>query len=189
MISGRTRWGNLTTALSESAAQKWVPGGMSFQAEVPPKIIGRGAVGFRRVDYDRAMSRDGELKMQDLAASVQDRVLSVVRSVLEQSAITADLHAEARLVDIGLGSVDMVALMLKVEAEFDLTLPEPEITPENFESVKTLELMILNQLRPRAGFGEGAGADGPQPAPTQNNQNGQNGRCLIFGNLAKPHPQ
>jgi acyl carrier protein len=89
--------------------------------------------------------------MQDLAASVQDRVLCVVRSILEQNAITADVHAESRLVDIGLGSMDMVALMLKVEAEFDLTLPQPEITPENFQSVKTLEILILNQLGPGAG--------------------------------------
>jgi acyl carrier protein len=47
--------------------------------------------------------------------------------------------------------MDMVALMLKVEAEFDLTLPQPEITPENFQSVKTLERLILNQLGPGAG--------------------------------------
>jgi acyl carrier protein len=38
----------------------------------------------------------------------------------------------------------MVTLMLKVEAEFDLTLPRPEITPENFQSMKTLGLMIVN---------------------------------------------
>ena len=86
--------------------------------------------------------------MQYVSASVQDRVLFVVRSVLEQNSIKADVHPESRLVDIGLDSMDMVALMLKVEAEFDLTLPQPEITPENFQSVKTLELMILNQLGP-----------------------------------------
>ena len=89
--------------------------------------------------------------MQDFAASVQERVLSVVRNVLEQNAIIADVHPESRLVDIGLDSMDMVALMLKVEAEFDLTLPQPEITPENFQSVKTLEVMILSQLGPGAG--------------------------------------
>jgi acyl carrier protein len=88
------------------------------------------------------------VEMQDLAASVQDRVLSVVRIVLQENAIIADVHPESRLVDIGLDSMDMVALMLKVEAEFDLTLPQPEITPENFQSVKTMELMILNQLGP-----------------------------------------
>ena len=89
--------------------------------------------------------------MQAFTASVQDRVLSVFRSVLEQNAITSDVHPESRLVDIGLDSMDMVALMLKVEAEFDLTLPQPEITPENFQSVKTLELMIRNQLGPGEG--------------------------------------
>ena len=90
-------------------------------------------------------------QMQYVSASVQDRVLFVVRSVLEQNSIKADVHPESRLVDIGLDSMDMVALMLKVEAEFDLTLPQPEITPENFQSVKTLERMILNQLGPGAG--------------------------------------
>jgi acyl carrier protein len=89
--------------------------------------------------------------MLDFTASVQDRVLSVLRRILEENAIIADVQPDSRLVDIGLDSMDMVALMLKVEAEFDLTLPQPEITPENFQSVKTLEVMILNQLGPGAG--------------------------------------
>ncbi|KRR16766.1 acyl carrier protein [Bradyrhizobium lablabi] len=89
--------------------------------------------------------------MQYVNPSVRDRVLFVVRSVLEQNAIKADIHPESRLVDIGLDSMDMVALMLKVEAEFDLILPQPEITPENFQSVRTLEVMILNQLGPGTG--------------------------------------
>jgi acyl carrier protein len=90
-------------------------------------------------------------EMQYVNPSVRDRVLFVVRSVLEQNAIKADIHPESRLVDIGLDSMDMVALMLKVEAEFDLILPQPEITPENFQSVRTLEVMILNQLGPGTG--------------------------------------
>ena len=89
--------------------------------------------------------------VQYVSASVQDRVLFVIRSVLEQNSIKVDVQPESRLVDIGLDSMDMVALMLKVEAEFDLTLPQPEITPENFQSVKSLEQMILNQLGPAAG--------------------------------------
>ena len=93
----------------------------------------------------------GGVEMQYVSASVQDRVLFVVRSILEQNSIAADVHPGSRLVDLGLDSTDMVALMLKVEAEFDLTLPQPEITPENFQSVKSLEQMILNQLVPAAG--------------------------------------
>ena len=52
--------------------------------------------------------------------------------------------------DVGLTSMDMVNLMLGVEAEFDFTIPQDEITPENFQSVKTLELMIASQLQPEA---------------------------------------
>jgi acyl carrier protein len=51
--------------------------------------------------------------------------------------------------------MDMVELMLKVEAEFDLTLPQPEITPENFQSVKTLEVM-MKRLEQRCFFGNPA---------------------------------
>jgi len=43
--------------------------------------------------------------------------------------------------------MDMVNLMLGVEAEFDFTIPQSEITPENFQSVETLERMVAKQLR------------------------------------------
>jgi acyl carrier protein len=51
-------------------------------------------------------------------------------------------------VDVGLTSMDMVNLMLGIEAEFDFTIPQSEVTPENFQSVKTLELMVMGQLQP-----------------------------------------
>ncbi|MDA9435447.1 phosphopantetheine-binding protein [Bradyrhizobium sp. CCBAU 51627] len=89
--------------------------------------------------------------MHDLTANIQSRVLSVVRSILRQNEITADVHPESRLVDIGLSSMGMVELMLKVEAEFDLILPQFAITPENFQSVRTMERMIRNQLGPGSG--------------------------------------
>jgi acyl carrier protein len=86
--------------------------------------------------------------MQTFGADVQDRVLALVKAILVQNSIAAEVDAESRLVDIGLTSMDMVNLMLSVEAEFDFTIPQGEITPENFQSVKTLELMIVSQLQP-----------------------------------------
>jgi acyl carrier protein len=85
--------------------------------------------------------------MQTFDANVRDRILGLVKAILEQNAIVAELHPESRLVDVGLTSMDMVNLMLSVEAEFDFTLPQDQITPENFQSVNTLELMIVHQLR------------------------------------------
>src|SRR5580692_12182270 len=88
--------------------------------------------------------------MQAFNADVQNRVLALVKAILEQNAMAAEIDPESRLVDVGLTSMDMVNLMLGVEAEFDFTIPQSEITPENFQSIKTLELMILNQLPSQA---------------------------------------
>jgi len=94
-----------------------------------------------------------ELKMQAFNphvfnANVGDRILALVKAILEQNAIAADVQPDSRLVDVGLTSMDMVNLMLSVEAEFDFTIPQDQITPENFQSVKTLEAMIAGQLQP-----------------------------------------
>ena len=85
--------------------------------------------------------------MQDFGIDAQTRILALVKSILQQNAMTAEVGPQTRLVDAGLTSMDMGNLMLAVEAEFDFTIPQSEITPENFRSVDTLERMITNQLR------------------------------------------
>ena len=87
--------------------------------------------------------------MLTISADIQKRIIALVRSILEQNAITAEVNAETLLVDVGLTSMDMVNLMLAVEAEFDFTIPQSEITPENFQSVKTLEQMVVAQREPK----------------------------------------
>jgi acyl carrier protein len=74
----------------------------------------------------------------------------LVKAILEQNEIAAEVAPEARLVDVGLTSMDMVNLMLGVEAEFDFTIPQDQITPENFKSVETLERTITGELRQAA---------------------------------------
>jgi len=86
--------------------------------------------------------------MQTSNLETQDRIVKVVRSILEDNGIEGEIGVESLLVDLGLTSMDMVDLMLGVEAEFDLTIPQAEITPENFRSVKTLEQMLIAQLEP-----------------------------------------
>jgi acyl carrier protein len=77
---------------------------------------------------------------------VQTRLLALVKSILAQNAIAADLDEATLLVDVGLTSMDMVNLMLAVEAEFDFTIPQSEITPENFQSVETLNRLVVSEL-------------------------------------------
>jgi acyl carrier protein len=92
-----------------------------------------------------------EMEMRTGNGDIQNRVIAIVKSILAQNAIAAEIDADSLLVDVGLNSVDMVNLMLGVEAEFDFTIPQTDITPENFQSVKTLQQMIVAQLRPGIG--------------------------------------
>jgi acyl carrier protein len=90
---------------------------------------------------------NGKLKMNAVDFDVRNRVLALVKTILRQNAIAAEVDAESLLIDVGLTSMDMVNLMLGVEAEFDFTIPQNEITPENFQSVTSLERMIAAQLQ------------------------------------------
>jgi acyl carrier protein len=88
--------------------------------------------------------------MQSFEADVHNRVAALVAAILAQNALPTELAPDAKLVDSGLTSMDMVNLMLSVEAEFDFTIPQAEITPENFQSVETLRRMVITQLQPTA---------------------------------------
>jgi acyl carrier protein len=94
------------------------------------------------------LTRPGKLKMETSNANIEYRILVLVKLLLKQNSIAAEFSPESRLVDVGLTSMDMVNLMLGVESEFDFTIPQSEITPENFQSVKTLERMVVSQLKP-----------------------------------------
>ena len=88
--------------------------------------------------------------MQAFDTELRNRIIKLVKSILDQNALSAEITAQAKLVDVGLTSMDMVNLMLGVEAEFDFTIPQSEITPENFQSVETLERMVATQLQSAA---------------------------------------
>lgn len=62
--------------------------------------------------------------MQAFNTDVRNRIIKLVKGILEQNALAADVTPQAKLVDVGLTSMDMVNLMLGVEAEFDFTIPQ-----------------------------------------------------------------
>jgi len=85
--------------------------------------------------------------MQGFDIETRNRIVALVKAILDQNSVSVELHPETRLVDIGLTSMDMVNLMLAIEAEFDFMIPQHLITPENFQSVATLERLVAGQLR------------------------------------------
>lgn len=70
------------------------------------------------------------------------RVAALVTALVAPKGMTREVGADERLVDAGLTSMDMVNLMLAVEAEFDLMIPPNEITPGNFRSIATIEALV-----------------------------------------------
>ena len=71
-----------------------------------------------------------------------ERVLGIVQALLAKRSIVKPVAVEDDLREIGISSLDMVSLMLSVESEFDVTIPEPEMTPMNFRSVASIDALL-----------------------------------------------
>jgi acyl carrier protein len=78
--------------------------------------------------------------------AIRDRLLRLVGHILGKPEAADSLSAEARLSELGMSSIKMVNLMLAVETEFDLTIPQSDITPDNFRSVASVEALLARLL-------------------------------------------
>ena len=74
-------------------------------------------------------------------------VTDVVRRIFDARAIARPVQPHDDLREAGLTSLDMVSLVLSVESEFDVKIPERDITPTNFRSVVTIETLIVRLRR------------------------------------------
>ena len=74
-------------------------------------------------------------------------VADVVRRILDAREIAQPVKPHDDLREAGLTSLDMVSLVLSVESEFGVKIPEREITPTNFRSIATIETLVARLLR------------------------------------------
>ena len=88
-------------------------------------------------------------QMSTMQASTREQISDVVRRLLADRGITRSFGAQEELREVGLTSLDMVNLVLAVEAALEVGVPEAEITPANFRSVATIETLIAG-LRHRS---------------------------------------
>lgn len=70
------------------------------------------------------------------------RIGSVVGEVLSKHGVVGPVAPDADLGRLGMTSIDMVELMLGVEAEFDVAIPADEITLQNFSSVSSIATLV-----------------------------------------------
>src|SRR5262245_32388180 len=80
---------------------------------------------------------------------IRERVLGLVRDILERRSVGREILDDDDLRDAGLNSLDMVNLMLAVEAEFDLKIPDADMTLRNFRSVSAIDALVAALLRAR----------------------------------------
>lgn len=81
--------------------------------------------------------------MLDVSKDDTVRTLSaIVARIAEQHDVRNSIGPCDSLVDRGLTSMAMVDLMLAVEASFDVTIPQRELSPANFESIASLARLL-----------------------------------------------
>lgn len=83
-----------------------------------------------------------------LRAELRERLLALVGQILDSPAAVQALGPEDRLSEAGMSSIKMVNLMLALESEFDLSIPQQDITPDNFRSLRSVEALLERLLKP-----------------------------------------
>lgn len=71
------------------------------------------------------------------------RIAALVRNLLVKHDIHVEPATGADLRQAGLTSLDMVNLTLAVEGEFDIFIPAEQMTPEHFQSIATIEALVV----------------------------------------------
>jgi acyl carrier protein len=72
-----------------------------------------------------------------------DRIVALVGGFLENAPV---LPRNKDLQELGLTSMQMVNLMLSIEAEFDLTIPSSKLIPANFRTIENIEALLRDLL-------------------------------------------
>jgi acyl carrier protein len=78
--------------------------------------------------------------------STHARIVTLIERILERPAGSAPIPPSARMNELGMSSMKMISLMLAIEVEFNLAIPQSDITPDNFESVASVEATVNRLL-------------------------------------------
>jgi acyl carrier protein len=76
-----------------------------------------------------------------------ERVTQLVRQLMAKRSIDRSVGYDDVLSECGLSSLDTVNLMLAVETEFDIKIPDRDMTPSNFRSIAQIDKLVGALLR------------------------------------------
>jgi acyl carrier protein len=77
----------------------------------------------------------------------EERVVVLVGTLLKKRSIDRPVGREDDLTERGLSSLDIVNLMLSVETEFGIKIPERDMTPSNFRSICRIDVLVQRLLQ------------------------------------------
>lgn len=73
---------------------------------------------------------------------LKERVAALVRQLLVKRSIDRLIDEDDDLTESGLSSLDLVTLMLGAEAEFDIKIPDADMTPANFRTIARIAALV-----------------------------------------------
>jgi acyl carrier protein len=74
--------------------------------------------------------------------SARDQITAIVEAILAKRAGPRSVSADQNLTEAGLTSLDMVNLILSIEDEFDVEIPQRGMKPANFRSIAAIEQLV-----------------------------------------------
>jgi acyl carrier protein len=84
--------------------------------------------------------------MLDRTDTPTDRIAALINRMLSERSLRFPAVPEDDLRSLGLSSLDMVNLVLAVESEFDVSIPDADITPARFRSISTIAALVTALL-------------------------------------------
>jgi acyl carrier protein len=74
--------------------------------------------------------------------SIDERIAGIVTQLLAERAPAYPIPADAPLTAAGLNSLDMVNLLLEIEASFEVTIPARMVSPKSFRTIGSIARLI-----------------------------------------------
>jgi acyl carrier protein len=85
-------------------------------------------------------------EMLDRTDTPADRIAALINRMLSERSLRFPAVPDDDLRSLGFSSLDMVNLVLAVESEFDVSIPDADITPARFRSIATIAALVTALL-------------------------------------------
>jgi acyl carrier protein len=84
--------------------------------------------------------------MLDRMDSPMDRIGALINRMLSERSLRFPAFPDDDLRSLGLSSLGMLNLVLAVESEFNVSIPDADITPTSFRSIATITALVTTLL-------------------------------------------